>query len=115
VGKIARLRAIVIAVPGNFAHPTDRFHGIDPLVIAAGRVRRVLTEAEERQLAHALIEMQRLMIEALAPEIERLARDLATCRDVPYLGRGAAFPIALEGALKRKEISYIHAGGIVGP
>ena len=40
-----------------------------------------------------------------------LARDLAKCRDVLYLGRGTSFPIALEGALKLKEISYIHAEG----
>jgi len=53
------------------------------------------------------------MIEALAlePEIERLARDLARSRNVLYLGRGTSFPIALEGALKLKEISYIHAEG----
>ena len=53
------------------------------------------------------------MAEALAlePQIERLARDLAKCRDVLYLGRGTSFPLALEGALKLKEISYIHAEG----
>jgi glucosamine--fructose-6-phosphate aminotransferase (isomerizing) len=48
---------------------------------------------------------------ALEPQIEQLARDLAKCRDVLYLGRGTSFPIALEGALKLKEISYIHAEG----
>jgi glutamine---fructose-6-phosphate transaminase (isomerizing) len=86
------------------------------LAIAAGRARGVLPEAEERQLAHALIEVPRLMMEALAlePEIERLARDLAKCRDVLYLGRGTSFPLALEGALKLKEISYIHADGYAG-
>ena len=86
------------------------------LAIAAGRARGVLPEAEERQLAHALIEVPRLMMEALAlePEIERLARDLAKCRDVLYLGRGTSFPLALEGALKLKEISYIHAEGYAG-
>ena len=47
----------------------------------------------------------------LEPEIEKLARDLAGCRDVLYLGRGTAYPIALEGALKLKEISYIPAEG----
>jgi len=48
------------------------------------------------------------------PELEfwgRLARDLAKSRDVLYLGRGTSYPIALEGALKLKEISYIHAEG----
>ena len=62
---------------------------------------------------HALIEVPRHLAEALAlePQIEQLARDLAKCRDVLYLGRGTSFPIALEGALKLKEISYIHAEG----
>ena len=62
---------------------------------------------------HALIEIPRLMIQALAlePQIERLSHDLAKVRDVLYLGRGTSFPIALEGALKLKEISYIHAEG----
>jgi len=53
------------------------------------------------------------MTEALAlePRIETLAHTLAHCRDVLYLGRGTSYPIALEGALKLKEISYIHAEG----
>jgi len=62
---------------------------------------------------HALIEVPRLMTQALAlePQIERLALDLTKVHDVLYLGRGTSFPIALEGALKLKEISYIHAEG----
>jgi glucosamine--fructose-6-phosphate aminotransferase (isomerizing) len=64
-------------------------------------------------LVHALIEVPRLMAQALAlePQIEKLAHELAKVRDVLYLGRGTSFPIALEGALKLKEISYIHAEG----
>src|SRR5437016_492659 len=60
-----------------------------------------------------LIEVPRHMAQALAlePQIEQLARDLAKSRDVLYLGRGTSYPIALEGALKLKEISYIHAEG----
>jgi len=83
------------------------------LAIAAGRARGVLSEAEESKTAHALIETPRLMAEALAlePEIEHFARDLAKSRNVLYLGRGTSFPVALEGALKLKEISYIHAEG----
>jgi glucosamine--fructose-6-phosphate aminotransferase (isomerizing) len=83
------------------------------LTIAAGRARGVLTEEDERNLVRALIEVPRLMSEALRlePEIEELARDLAKSRDVLYLGRGTAYPLALEGALKLKEISYIHAEG----
>jgi glutamine---fructose-6-phosphate transaminase (isomerizing) len=83
------------------------------LAIAAGRARGVLSEDDETKLVKALIETPRHMAEALAlePEIERLARDLAKCRDVLYLGRGTSYPLALEGALKLKEISYIHAEG----
>ena len=60
-----------------------------------------------------MIEVPRHMTEALTlePAIERLARDLAKSQDVLYLGRGTSFPLALEGALKLKEISYIHAEG----
>ena len=83
------------------------------LAIAAGRARGVLDESDEKALAHALIEMPRQLNDALAlePQLEHLARDLAKSPDVLYLGRGTNFPIALEGALKLKEISYIHAEG----
>jgi glucosamine--fructose-6-phosphate aminotransferase (isomerizing) len=83
------------------------------LAVAAGRARGVLSEQDERKMARALIETPRLMAEALAlePQIERFARDLAKSRNVLYLGRGTSFPLALEGALKLKEISYIHAEG----
>jgi glucosamine--fructose-6-phosphate aminotransferase (isomerizing) len=83
------------------------------LAIAAGRARCELSGEDEQKLVRALIEVPRLMAEALAlePQIERLAQDLAKVRDVLYLGRGTSFPIALEGALKLKEISYIHAEG----
>jgi glutamine---fructose-6-phosphate transaminase (isomerizing) len=83
------------------------------LAIAAGRARGVLSEEDEEKLVLALIETPRHMAAALAlePRIEQLARDLAKCRDVLYLGRGTSFPLALEGALKLKEISYIHAEG----
>jgi glutamine---fructose-6-phosphate transaminase (isomerizing) len=83
------------------------------LAIAAGRARKVLSREDEQKLVRALIEVPRHMTEALAIEstIEHLARDLAKSRDVLYLGRGTSFPIALEGALKLKEISYIHAEG----
>ena len=83
------------------------------LAVAAGRARGVLSEEDERTLVRALIEVPRLMAEALAlePQIEHLARDLSKSRDVLYLGRGTSYPLALEGALKLKEISYIHAEG----
>src|SRR6185312_515393 len=83
------------------------------LAVAAGRARGVLSEDDERKLVRALIEVPRHVAEALRlePQIEALARDLAKSRDVLYLGRGTAYPLALEGALKLKEISYIHAEG----
>ncbi len=83
------------------------------LAIAAGRARGVLSETDEQKLVHALVETPRLMTHALAiePQIEKLAHELTKVRDVLYLGRGTSFPIALEGALKLKEISYIHAEG----
>jgi glucosamine--fructose-6-phosphate aminotransferase (isomerizing) len=84
------------------------------LAVAAGRARGVLSENDEQRLVRALIEVPRHLTEALAlePQIELLAREqLAKARDVLYLGRGTSYPIALEGALKLKEISYIHAEG----
>jgi glucosamine--fructose-6-phosphate aminotransferase (isomerizing) len=83
------------------------------LAVAAGKARGELSDADETKLVHGLVEIPRLMAAALAtePQIEKLARDLAKCRDVLYLGRGTSFPLALEGALKLKEISYIHAEG----
>jgi glutamine---fructose-6-phosphate transaminase (isomerizing) len=83
------------------------------LAIAAGRARGVIDADEEVELVKALTGIPRHMAAALAlePEIEKLARDLAKCRDVLYLGRGTSYPLALEGALKLKEISYIHAEG----
>jgi len=83
------------------------------LAIAAGRARKVLSEQDEQNLVRALIETPRHMAAALLlePQIEALAGTLAKCKDVLYLGRGTSYPIALEGALKLKEISYIHAEG----
>ncbi|TPQ34285.1 glutamine--fructose-6-phosphate transaminase (isomerizing) [Bradyrhizobium guangdongense] len=83
------------------------------LAVAAGKARGELSDADEAKLVHGLIEIPRLIAAALVaePQIEKLARDIAKSRDVLYLGRGTSFPIALEGALKLKEISYIHAEG----
>lgn len=84
------------------------------LAVAAGRARGTLSEADEKQLVHNLIEMPRIMskvLNAVQPQIEALSRDLSKFKDVLYLGRGTSYPLALEGALKLKEISYIHAEG----
>ena len=83
------------------------------IAVAAGKARGEILEADEAKLVHGLVEIPRLMAAALAaePQIEKLARDIAKSKDVLYLGRGTSFPLALEGALKLKEISYIHAEG----
>ena len=83
------------------------------LALAAGRARGTLDAARERAVVDALITAPGLMAEAvkMEAEIEGLAREIAKARDVLYLGRGTSYPMALEGALKLKEISYIHAEG----
>jgi glutamine---fructose-6-phosphate transaminase (isomerizing) len=83
------------------------------IAIATGKARGELSDADETKLVHGLVEIPRLMAAALTiePQIEKLARDIAKSKDVLYLGRGTSYPLALEGALKLKEISYIHAEG----
>jgi glucosamine--fructose-6-phosphate aminotransferase (isomerizing) len=83
------------------------------IAVAAGKARGELSDADETKLVQGLGEIPRLMVAALAtePQIEKLARDIAKSKDVLYLGRGTSYPLALEGALKLKEISYIHAEG----
>src|ERR1700742_1974145 len=83
------------------------------IAIAAGKARGELSDEDEVNLVHGLVEIPRLMAAALAtePQIEKLAREIAKSEDVLYLGRGTSYPLALEGALKLKEISYIHAEG----
>jgi glucosamine--fructose-6-phosphate aminotransferase (isomerizing) len=92
---------------------TAQLCALAALSIAAGRARGVLSSQEEGRYVHALMETPRLISEAMAaePEIARIAHDLVSARDVLFLGRGVHYPLALEGALKLKEISYIHAEG----
>lgn len=84
------------------------------LAIGAGKVRGRISEDEERQLVMSLAKMPRIMrqvLENVQPKIQILSRELSEFRHVLYLGRGTSFPLAIEGALKLKEISYIHAEG----
>jgi len=83
------------------------------LAVAAGRARGRLSAEREAALTHALDEVPARAAEVLLldAEYERIAHQLVHARDVLYLGRGTSFAIALEGALKLKEISYIHAEG----
>ncbi len=83
------------------------------LAVAAGVARGRINAAQEGELVKALFEAPRLIAEALQMDrqIKVIAHDLAKARDVLFLGRGPMFPLAMEGALKLKEISYIHAEG----
>src|SRR5918996_113880 len=81
-----------------------------------GRQRGALAPEETKKRLHDLVEIPRLVEQALELDgaIADLARLLSGARDLLYLGRGLQYPIALEGALKLKEISYIHAEGYAG-
>ncbi len=83
------------------------------IALLAAKQRGHLSPALEQELVGALIEAPRHMSEILKGEkhIATVAREVAHAKDVLYLGRGINYPIAMEGALKLKEISYIHAEG----
>ncbi len=83
------------------------------LAIEAGRQRGTLDEHEVARLTEAMTKAPNLIAQVIQDEtpIIEVARELAQARDILFLGRGAMYPIALEGALKLKEISYIHAEG----
>jgi glucosamine--fructose-6-phosphate aminotransferase (isomerizing) len=83
------------------------------LALAAGRARGTISAADEAEMTDALLEVPSRAAEMLENDaaIQAVAQRVAAARDVLYLGRGNCFPIALEGALKLKEISYIHAEG----
>lgn len=83
------------------------------LALTAARARGAISAEQEAQYVQNLIALPGLMAKVLELEAqaEALARELSKAKDVLYLGRGTSFPLALEGALKLKEISYIHAEG----
>jgi glucosamine--fructose-6-phosphate aminotransferase (isomerizing) len=83
------------------------------LAIAAARARGAIDARREEALSQALMSVPALAAEVLNHDeaIRRIAGEIAEARDVLFLGRGTSYPIALEGALKLKEISYIHAEG----
>jgi glucosamine--fructose-6-phosphate aminotransferase (isomerizing) len=83
------------------------------LAISLGRARGALDEATEAALVRELVATPGLIAEALKlePAVEALAQAIAGARNVLYLARGVACPLALEGALKLKELTYIHAEG----
>ncbi len=81
--------------------------------VALARARGAIDHAREAELVAALTEIPSRASEVLNHDerLREIAAEIAEARDVLYLGRGSAFPLALEGALKLKEISYIHAEG----
>ncbi|MBN9589120.1 MAG: glutamine--fructose-6-phosphate aminotransferase [Alphaproteobacteria bacterium 64-11] len=92
---------------------TCQLAALASFAIAAGLARGVLSEEDERKLCTSLLEAPRHIAEMLKQEAHAraLGEEIAKARDVLYMGRGASFPLAMEGALKLKEISYIHAEG----
>lgn len=84
------------------------------LAIGAGVARGTISAENEQEMVRHLVEMPRIMANVLniiQPQMESLSREISKFKDVLYLGRGTSFPLAMEGALKLKEISYIHAEG----
>ena len=92
---------------------TCQLAALAALAIGLGEARGTIDEAAEAALVGELIATPGLLAEALKlePAAEKLAQAVARARDVLYLGRGTSYPLALEGALKLKELSYIHAEG----
>ena len=92
---------------------TAQLSALLSLAVCAAAQRGRIDAAREAHLVQVLLEVPGLLSQAMAmdPEIIRVTHELSKARDVIYLGRGEMYPLALEGALKLKEISYIHAEG----
>jgi glucosamine--fructose-6-phosphate aminotransferase (isomerizing) len=92
---------------------TCQLAALASFAIAAGVARGHLSDLDEKRLCTSLLELPRHIADFLKqePAIKLLGEEIAKARDVLYMGRGASFPLAMEGALKLKEISYIHAEG----
>jgi len=84
------------------------------LAIGAAAERKSASKDRIAELSHALSEVPSRAVEVLTHDesLQTLSRELSEARDIIYIGRGTSYPIAMEGALKLKEISYIHAEGI---
>ena len=92
---------------------TAQLTALASLALAAGQSRGIVSDDEVSRLTAELISVPRLITQALELDtaIAELSKTLAPARSAFYLGRGAQVPIAFEGALKIKEIAYIHAEG----
>jgi glucosamine--fructose-6-phosphate aminotransferase (isomerizing) len=92
---------------------TAQISVLTALAVDAARARGRIDAAEEQRLVHVLLGAPRLIAESINLEdaVKAVAIEISKARDVLFLGRGPMYPLALEGALKLKEISYIHAEG----
>lgn len=92
---------------------TAQISVLTALAVAAARARGRIDSDEEQRMVRVLLEAPRLIAESIELEeaVRKVAIEVSKARDVLYLGRGPMYPLALEGALKLKEISYIHAEG----
>jgi glucosamine--fructose-6-phosphate aminotransferase (isomerizing) len=92
---------------------TAQLTALASLAVAAAVARGTIDRDEEKALVDALVSLPAAVSQALGTEeqIQDIAKRLSKAKDVLYLGRGPMYPIAMEGALKLKEISYIHAEG----
>ncbi|WP_322989625.1 glutamine--fructose-6-phosphate transaminase (isomerizing) [Hoeflea sp.] len=129
IGAVVNVRESTIARESNAVFPTlagpeigvastkaftCQLSVLAALAMIAGRARGTLSNDDEAAMVQALVELPRLCNEvfnSVQAQIETLSRELSRFKDVLYLGRGTSYPLALEGALKLKEISYIHAEG----
>ncbi|MCP4320091.1 MAG: glutamine--fructose-6-phosphate transaminase (isomerizing) [Hyphomicrobiales bacterium] len=129
IGAIVNVRESTIAREADVVFPTlagpeigvastkaltCQLSAFAALAIAAGRARGTLVEDEEVNMVRALSEAPRIagsVLNTIQPQLETLSRELSKFRHVLYLGRGTNYTLAMEGALKLKEISYIHAEG----
>ncbi|MCO6050662.1 glutamine--fructose-6-phosphate transaminase (isomerizing) [Mesorhizobium sp. RP14(2022)] len=128
IGAIVNVRESTIARESNVVLPTlagpeigvastkaftCQLSVLASLVVNAAKARGMVDDAGEEQLVRELAEAPRLASQVLklAPQLEALGRELAHYKHVLYLGRDTSYPLAVEGALKLKEISYIHAEG----
>jgi len=84
------------------------------LMLEFAKARNIMDDSERGEIIAALMQLPALAMNALAYEetMRKLARDIMNASDVLYIGRGTSYPVALEGALKLKELTYIHAEGI---
>ncbi|HTL27009.1 MAG TPA: glutamine--fructose-6-phosphate transaminase (isomerizing) [Burkholderiales bacterium] len=113
--RAAKLRFLTRAGPEIGVASTKAFSAqlsaLLLLTLALGRARKRLQASEERELVQGLHELPAALGSALRAEgqVRAWAKKFAGCEHALFLGRGVHYPIALEGALKLKEISYIHA------